>query len=212
MKNNKWKLIISSVLILLPILFGVIVWDKLPERVPMHWGMNGEPDGWGSRAVAVFVMPAVLLALHSLCLFVTSRDSKNCGQNRKVLRLIFWLVPLVSFFVSAMMYASTLGERVSVVKAAHIFIGLVFLLVGNYLPKCKQNYTIGIKIKWTLENEANWNATHRAAGKVWVVGGILTILSAFLPQGMMPWVMVAVMFLLILFPLIYSYVFKKKTK
>lgn len=211
LKNNKGKLIISSLMILLPILFGLFFWDKLPERVPMHWGMNGEPDGWGSRAVAVFAMPAFLLAIHWLCLFGTSRDPKNREQNRKVLSLLFWLVPLVSFFASAMMYASALGARGGAVKVAHVFIGIVFLLVGNYLPKCKQNHTIGIKIKWTLENEANWNATHRATGKIWVAGGILTVLSAFLPQGVMPWAMVGVLFLLVLFPMIYSYTFYKKS-
>ncbi|MBR4288011.1 MAG: SdpI family protein [Clostridia bacterium] len=211
LKNNKGKLIISSLIILLPILFGLIVWDKMPERVPMHWGMNGEPDGWGSRAVAVFATPAFLLAIHWICLFGTSRDPKNRGQNRKVLSLLFWLVPFVSFFASGMMYASALGARVGAVKVAHIFIGIVFFLVGNYLPKCKQNYTIGIKIKWTLENQTNWNATHRATGKIWVAGGILTVISAFLPQGVMPWVMGGVLFLLVLFPLVYSYTFHKKS-
>lgn len=212
LKNNKTKLIISSLIILLPILFGLAFWDQLPEKVPTHWGMSGEPDRWSSRPVAVFVLPFFLLALQWLCLFVTSRDPKNRGQNPKVLNLIFGIVPFVSIFASAMMYASALGARVAAIKAAHIFIGIVLVLVGNYLPKCKQNHTIGIKIKWTLENEANWNATHRASGKIWVVEGILLMLSAFLPQNVMPWVMIAVMVLLILFPVTYSYLFHRKTK
>ena len=86
----------------------------------------------------------------------------------------------------------------------------MFVIIGNYLPKCKQNYTIGIRIKWTLENEENWNATHRIVGKLWVIGGILLIISVFLPDFMILWVMVMAIIVLVIIPVLYSYMYYKK--
>ena len=96
LRENKWKLIVSSVLIILPVLFGLIFWNRLPERVPVHWGMNGTPDGWGSPAMVVFLLPFILLLIHWVCMFVMACDSGNRNQNKKVFGLIFWICPVIS--------------------------------------------------------------------------------------------------------------------
>jgi uncharacterized membrane protein len=83
-----------------------------------------------------------------------------------------------------------------------VFVGGVFLGIGNYLPKTHQNYTVGFKLPWTLEDEENWNRTHRLAGQVWVFGGTLTIVNAFL--GNM-WIFIAAIVLMVLVPTVYSY-------
>ncbi len=80
-------------------------------------------------------------------------------------------------------------------------------VAGNYLPKCRQNRTVGIKLPWTLRSEANWNKTHRAAGFVWIAGGLMLIAGAFLP---VPWLEPAVAALLVLFPLLYSFALHKR--
>ncbi len=204
-KQNKWKCLVSSLVILLPVLVGLLLWNRLPEQVVTHWGADGNPDGYSSRAVAVFVLPLFVFAIHWLCLFFTAKDPKNKDQHRKVFGLVWWICPLISLFVGGITYATALGLTVPVGTAALLLMGVGFIIIGNYIPKCKQNHTIGIKISWTLADEANWNATHRIAGKVWVIGGILFILSAFLPQAWQAFAALILLPFLVLIPLVYSY-------
>ncbi|MBQ9964887.1 MAG: SdpI family protein [Clostridia bacterium] len=208
-KANKAKLILSSLGILLPIFVGLSLWNQLPEQVPTHWGPDGNPDGFSSRPVAVFLLPLIVFAIHWLCLLVTSKDTKNKDQHRKVFNLIWWICPVVSWFAGGIMYATVLGADVPVGTVAFLLMGFAFIVIGNYLPKCKQNRTLGIKLPWTLADEGNWNATHRIGGITWVIGGIVCILSAFLPQTALPFVFILLLVIMMLIPTVYSYRYHK---
>ena len=201
---------ISSLVILLPIVFGLIFWNQLPERIATHWGPNGEPDGWSSRELAVFALPLFLFALHWLCVLVTSKDPKNKDKNQKAQSLVLFIIPILSLLVNGMMYMTALGMPLRVEMIMPVFFGLLFIVLGNYLPKCRQNYTIGIKISWTLNSEENWNATHRFAGKVWMIGGALIMLGVFLPTTYIFVAFFAITTLMVIAPAIYSYNFHKK--
>ena len=209
-ENNKWKLLVSSVAILLPILVGLILWNDLPEQMTTHWGADGNADGWSSRTFAVLGLPLILLALHWVCIFITSKDPKNKGQNKKVFGMVLWICPIVSIFASGITYAAALGKEFNMEIIGLLLIGLMFVVIGNYLPKCKQNYTIGIKVKWTLANEENWNATHRFGGKVWVIGGLLLMACVFLPEALIPWVLMIALTIMAAIPIVYSYAYYKK--
>ena len=210
MKQIKGKLAVTSVLIALPILVGLVLWNRLPEQLATHWGMNGEVDGWSSKPFAVFGLPLFLLAMHWLCLLVTAKDPGNRGQNEKLYSLVLWICPILSLFVSGVIYANALGQNVNVGMVAMLLVGVMFIIIGNYLPKCKKNRTIGIRVKWTLENEANWNATHRLGGKLWFAGGVLLVASAFLPERITPVVLFVLLPVLVLVPILYSYTYYKK--
>ena len=210
LKTHKRTLAVTSVLILLPIVAGLIFWNDLPARMVTHWGPDGQPDGWSSKGFTVFGLPAFLLAVHWLCAFFTVKDPKNKGQHPKLFTLVLWITPVISLFVSGVTYAAALGLDVNVSRVAPLLIGVVFILIGNYMPKCRQNHTIGIKIPWTLNDEENWNATHRFAGKVWFAGGLLVLVSAFLPPPVQVWLFLPAVFLLVGLPVLYSYRFHKK--
>ena len=212
MRNNKWKLIASSIAILAPVIFGLVFWNRLPESMNVHWGMNGEADGSASKAFAVFFIPCMLLAVHWFCIFFTAKDPKNKGQNKKVFSMVLWITPLISAFSSGLIYSMALGVDLRMESLMLVMMGSMFVLIGNYLPKCRQNHTIGIKIKWTLEDEENWNATHRMAGWVWVIGGLLLCFCIFLPTLILPWVLIVLMAVLALIPTLYSYRFYKKQR
>ena len=212
MKNNRFKLIISTIVILLPILVGLILWDKLPEQVPTHWGIDGNPDGWSSKASAVLAMPCILLAVHWLAMFANSNEKISGKQNPRVMGIVFWLVPVVSLVVNGMMYAYALGREVDVMFILPSALGLMLIIIGNYLPKCLQSRTVGIRVKWTLEDEENWNTTHRFGGKVWVAAGILSIACVFLPDFLIPWVPFAITFAAGAAPIVYSYVYYRKRR
>lgn len=209
LKKNKGKLLITSLVILLPILFGLLIWDKLPERIATHWGTDGTANGFSSRSMAVFAMPLFILAMHWFCAFFTARDPKNKNQNNKVFGTVLWICPVTSLFANGMVYAAALGKELDLPFFTCILIGVMFVAVGNYLPKCRWNSTIGIKVKWALRSEENWNATHRFAGKTWVVGGVLTMLLAFLPETISTVGMPIFLIVLAVLPTGYSYYYNK---
>lgn len=212
LKENKVKIILSSIITLLPCLFGVLMWNKLPEMAPIHWGMDGNPDGLGSKAFAVFGLPSILLVIHLLCLFLTSLDKNQKGQNKKALGIIFWIIPFLSLLVNSFTYFAMFGKEFNMAMFMPLLFGVLFVYIGNYLPKVKQNRTLGIKISWTLSNEENWNKTHRFGGKTWFFGGFVVIFTAFLPLKIMVTVLVSVMILMISAPMVYSYLLYRKHK
>ena len=212
LKKNKGLMILTSVIILLPVLTGILLWDRLPEQMATHWGGNGEADGWSSRPVAVFGLPLFLLAIHWMGVWLTGQDRRNRNQNEKILQMMFWIAPVISLFGMGSTYAAALGRPLDSTRVPLLLLGLLLTILGNYLPKTVQNRTIGIKIKWTLEDEANWNATHRLAGKIWTVGGLLLLLCAFLSGTALPWVMPVVLGIMVVIPIAYSWWFHRKQK
>lgn len=205
MKAHKWKLLASSLLILLPMLFGIIVWNRLPEALAIHWGLDGSADGFAHPFYAVFFLPLFLLLMHWLCLFITARDNKDKGQSRKVLGMVFWILPVISLYSGGIIYGAVFGMPLSPSLLVCSLVGAGLILIGNYLPKCRRNRTVGIKLKWTLQSEENWNGTHRFAGKVWVVCGLLVFGVAFLPKGLLGPALAVILFTAVLLPTVYSY-------
>ncbi|MBQ8409403.1 MAG: SdpI family protein [Clostridia bacterium] len=210
MKQYKWKLLVSSLLILLPILFGIGLWNELPQQMATHWGLDGKANGWSTPLFAVVFFPLLLLCAHWICIWVTARDKKNAEQSEKVFGMIFWIIPIISLYANSILYATAFGMDLNISTLSLVLIGVCFILIGNYLPKCKQNNTIGIKISWTLANEENWNYTHRLGGRVWVIVGILTLLCVFLPAKVLPAVLILSILSAVGIPFLSSYLFYKK--
>jgi len=206
-RKNIKILIVTSVIILLPILAGLILWNKLPEQLPIHWNSAGEIDDWSSKAFAVFFVPLILLAVQWLCIFASLADPKKQNHSSKILHLVFWIIPILSIVLNAIVYATALNKAVRIEVIMPVLIGFLFAIIGNYLPKCKQNYTIGIKLPWTLNSEENWNRTHRFAGRIWLICGLIIMLTGFLGSF---WIIIVIAILMVLIPFIYSYMLHRK--
>ena len=187
-KNNKGKLILSSIIILLPMLFGIFA----------------TPRG------AFLVLPPVLLAIHWLCMLLTALLDKNAPQNKKAMGIVFWILPALSFVACGSTFSLSLGYTTGVFTALMLFLAVMFIAIGNYMPKTTRNITMGIKVKWTLASDENWSATHRFSGKVYVAMGILCLLASPLPENFFPYVMIGVILMCAGLPLIYSYRLYKK--
>lgn len=208
-RKNKGKLILSSIVILLPMVFGLLFWDRLPDRFATHWGAGGQPDGWSGPNFFLF-MPPLLLALHWLGILFTVKDPKNADQHPKAFNLVVWIVPVLSLMMMGFVYFIALGNAFSALRLMTVVFGLMFTVLGNYMPKIRRNASLGIKISWTLDSEENWNATHRFAGKVWTVCGIAVLLSIFLPEDWsVPALLIAIL-PAVLLPILYSWNFRKK--
>ena len=209
-KKNLGKLILGSVLILLPMLVGVLLWDQLPEQMVTHWGVDSVPDGWSGKGIVVFGIPAFMLVLHWGGMLLTAADPKSKEQGKKPMNMIFWIVPVISLVCCGMIYAQAMEVKLDIDTIALVLMGVTFLYIGNYMPKCKQNFTLGIKLPWTLNSEANWNATHRLAGKLWMAAGVLFLLCIFLPKPALMLALLIILPVMVLVPLVYSYLYYKK--
>ncbi len=202
-------IIITALLTLLPIALGLILWNRLPDPMPTHFDAAGEANGYMSKAVAVFALPAAMLLVHILCTVMTLIDPKRRNIDGKPFLMVLWICPVMSILVSGFMYAYALGMKVNITTGMFIAIGIMLIILGNYLPKCGQNYSIGIKVPWALNDEANWQATHRFGGKVYVVAGVATVILAFFVTAspVLFWVYFAVDMVACAAPAVYSYVY-----
>lgn len=200
-KKNLKLMLITSLVILLPIAAGLILWPRLPQQLPIHWDLSGQVDNYAAKELVVLGFPLMLLALQWICSAATSLDPKRMAHSEKMLKLILWLIPALSVVLHAVIYAAALGSGVRVETIAPILLGLLLAITGNYMPKCRQNYTIGLKLPWTLNSEANWNQTHRFGGRVWLAGGLLMILAGLLGSL---WAMIVLLVVMIAAPILYS--------
>ncbi|MBQ2991181.1 MAG: SdpI family protein [Clostridia bacterium] len=207
-------LVITSVVILLQTVVGVIIWDRLPETIATHFNVNNEPDGYSSRTFTVFGMPLMLLALHWICLLLScSGNQKLASADPRVRRLCVYIIPAISLLMVGVTYGNALGIEMDVGRIVLVFLGALFLVLGNYMPKIRHNYTTGIKLPWTLADEEIWNKTHRMAGPVWMIGGLALIACSMFVGDIE--LAVAVLIMVILVPTVYSlatYMKKYKNK
>ena len=210
MKKYKWTLILGSLVTLLPLWVGLILWERLPDILPIHWGLNGNIDAVASPRIVLLLLPALLLALQWLCAWISFRDPKTKRQSPKAMHLALWVVPLTSVFSTAVIYSAAMGNSLNLFRVVPLFLGVLFLVIGNYMPKITQNSYLGIKTPWTLYSEENWNATHRFCGRVWVIWGFFLLLGVFLPEGWPPVLLILLMVVVIGTGLLYPYLYYRR--
>ena len=145
-----------------------------------------------------------MLVMQWVCVLASTADPKYKNYNPKMLRLVLWICPAISLIVNGMVYAAALGYELPIETIMPLLVGAMFVVIGNWLPKCRQTYTMGIKLPWTYASEANWNATHRFGGKVWVLGGVITMLTAFWSNF---WILMIILALMVIAPTLYSYLY-----
>lgn len=184
MKNKikfKKESVISVIIsILLFALVNLLFYKKMPETLPTHWGFNNKIDGYSSKFTALITTPLLLIFLNIFSCFMLDNDPKNKDRNNFVITIGKATIPLVMLitFVISVFYG--LGKKINVMVIISIFVGFLLILIGNYLPKTKRNYTVGIKLPWTLNSDENWNKTHRLAGYFFILGGIFFLFTPFI--------------------------------
>ncbi|GMA08474.1 hemolysin expression modulating protein [Tetragenococcus halophilus subsp. flandriensis] len=203
----KSTMVVTSLIILFPILIGLILWGELPDQIATHFGANNAPDGWSSKAMTVLGLPFLMLFIQWVVFLLTSYDPKKKNINDKIFKTVLWIIPLVSSVVFLATYMTALGYNLNVGLLVNLLVGLVFIVLGNYLHKVKQNYTVGIKLAWTLNSKENWNRTNRMGGWIYILGGLLFIFNAVFQQI---WLLIAIIAMVIILPVLYSFALFKK--
>ncbi len=209
MKKNKIELVLTTVICLLPILAGLAVYDRLPEMIPSRFDFNGTVTGYCSRAFAVFGLPLLMAALNLFLRFALSTDPKKANMSPVLRRISYWTIPVLSVLIYAMILGRAMGYAFNMTTIVSALVGVLFIVIGNYLPKTKQSYTMGIKLPWTLNSEENWNRTHRLAGFLWVICGAVMLLCSLL-HCLPPWLLLGLIMLMSIVPTVYSYVLYRR--
>lgn len=214
--NQRLKKELPLILIaLIPSVYLAFIWNRLPEKVPMHWNLNGEIDRYGTKTELIFISILLPLIVYGLFLIIPNIDPKNklkqMGKKYQSIKLI-----LTTFMSGLALFIIYSAEKEALTNPNYILIliGLLYIILGNYFQTIKANYFIGIRTPWTLENETVWKETHKLGGKMWFVGGIVVILcSLFLSKATNFTLFLIVTGIITIIPLVYSYLkFKSLTK
>lgn len=214
----KFKLkqeVFSLVIIAVVILSSLYFYSIFPETVAIHWNSKGEVDGWGSKFFGAFFIPLLLLGLYGMFLTLPKIDPKKdryqeFGRAYKIFQNMIILFLAIIYYITAI---NAIGYEINVAKVVPVLVGLLFVVIGNYLGKLRRNWFVGIKTPWTLSSENVWNKTHRFGGWVFIFGGLSLTGIAYLPSPFVLYFFVADILFLAISPVLYSYsIFKKEEK
>ncbi|WP_324822780.1 SdpI family protein [Sinanaerobacter sp. ZZT-01] len=208
-KKNDFSIWITTLVCLLPMILSIVLYDKLPEQVAVHFDSMGKPNGYAPRFVAAFGIPLLMAAINLFTHVVLNSDPKKGNASIVMRRIAKWIIPILTVLLVPATLFMAMGMDIPLQMMVPCFVGVLIIACGNYMPKSKQNYTVGIKLPWTLNSETNWNKTHRMAGYVWIAGGILLVLSSFFEVYAFP-ITIGVILLLAVIPFLYSYFLYKK--
>lgn len=212
MKKSTIADIAAIIIWLLPIIYFIKIYPELSERVPLHFGLDGKPDRYGSKEElvwAVLLLSIVTISIYYLIKFLPRIDpKKTAGYSAEAFKKIaFALLILLSGIQFFVINASITGSF-GLDKLLFPFLGLFFTYLGNIMHSIKPNYFVGIRTPWTLENEDTWRATHQLAGKIWFAGGILiTMATLFLPIKSGFVIFISGVVVMALVPVVYSYLY-----
>ena len=205
--KNKFKLrresiisIIASILIL--IIFNLLFYDKMPAELPTHWDFRGQADDYSSKFEAMVLIQGFLVVMNLFLCFMLDNDPKNKRQNNFLMTLSKLSMPIIMTIIYIITILAGLGKEVNTSVIISILMGILFIAIGNYMPKVKRNYTMGIKLPWTLNSDENWRRTHRFGGICFIFMGLIFFVSPFVKSEIifyLPLIIVAVL------PAIYSY-------
>jgi uncharacterized membrane protein len=208
MKTNLQKELPLIIIVLIPFLYLAYVWNSLPEKVPLHWNIEGEIDRYGEKSDLILIPVLLPLLIYVLFTIIPKIDPKgkikNMGNKYTILKTIMTLFMSV---LSMIIIYIALNETFYNPNYIVLLIGILFAILGNYFKTLRANYFIGIKTPWTLENETVWKETHKLAGKLWFAGGLIIVLSSILLDKKTNFTLFAIITVLItVIPVVYSYI------
>ncbi len=210
MRSRWFGLVIAAVAV------AVSLWayPQLPPTVATHWNVRGVADGFSSRLVAVSIMPLVIIVMTGLFNLLPKLDPRRANYTKFI--GTYWLIAnAVILFIligHGMIVATGLGYPVKIGRTMPIGVGLLFIVLGNYLTRVEPNWFVGIRTPWTLSSDTVWRKTHRTGGWLMVLGGLVIAACAFLPPGAFLPLFIAAILIMSVIPIVQSYILRKREK
>ncbi|HYE82599.1 MAG TPA: SdpI family protein [Clostridia bacterium] len=203
--RKDWLLIL---LILASFGIAIYFYPVLPERVPSHWNIYGEIDGYSSRFFGAFGLPLMNIGMYFMFLIIPNLDPKK--SNYKAFEGSYHLIRVVMHIfmigLQILILAAVMGYGINVSLIVKLSVSMLLILTGNVMGRFKHNYFVGIKTPWTLANEEVWRKTHRMAAFVWVAGGIVCAASSFWNSAASAVLFFVCIMALAFVPVVYSYI------
>lgn len=214
MKNFIKELVLWIILII-PYVYLAMIWSELPQTVPTHFDLGGNPNDWSDKSSLLILPGAIGLLVYGLMYFGPRLDPKRkigqMGDKYYALRLI-----MTTFITALMTYVMVIAKAGTIENPGALLalLGGFFAIMGNYFQTVRPNYFIGIRTPWTLENESVWKKTHSFSGRIWMAGGLLIIATALLiHNNTVQFIAFAsLMSLMVIIPVVYSYIIYKREK
>jgi len=210
---NRKKEAIIWLILLLPFIYSLIVWNKLPDQVPTHFDVKGEPDDYSGKAFALLLLPIMNVVIYVILFFIPRMDPRKknyaaFGSSYQNIRMLIHV-----FFAGIFIFITQTTSGGQPLKLNAFLSGMLlfFALLGNYMRTVRSNFFVGIRTPWTLSNDMVWRKTHELGGKIWFYTGIvLAVIVFFLPQMAAAIVMFCGVFLMVIIPVVYSYLEYRK--
>jgi uncharacterized membrane protein len=215
---NKFLTRISWIIIVVPFIYLVVVWNRLPGKIAMHFDIHGNADKYSNKNGFLFfmvIMASVSIGLYFLLPNIYRIDPKKFAADNKgrLQKIAFALVIFLAALQCFIIYTAVSGSLKLDVHFVFASIGIFWAVIGNYMNNIKPNYFAGFRLPWTLENAENWKQTHLVAGKLWFAGGLLiAVICLFAPRNVMIIAFLTIAVIITITPIIYSYLFYRKHK
>jgi len=177
-------LIILGVLLILSLGLGILAYPHLPPQVASHWNAQGQVNGYASRLSGLMLLPAMLIGISLLLLFIPEIDplKANIQLFRAEYNGFIAVFALFLFYLHIVTVAINLGLAFGMNQLLIPAFGLLIFYMGFLLGKAHRNYFIGIRTPWTLNSETVWNKTHQLGSKLFKIAGIICLLGVFFPN------------------------------
>lgn len=175
-KKNKKTLILSVIVCLLPMILGIVFYNKLPEQMPIHFTINDIPDNYAPKNFALFGIPTIMAVVQAICIIVTSKTTKlKNNEKPKILKIMEWFIPIITVLVYIIMVEVPLGSTVYIGKSILLIIGTLFIIIGNYFPK--MSYEIGkTTFHPTPKSEKSFRKMSKMMGYSFIALGIIMLI------------------------------------
>lgn len=202
--------ILTAGLCLIGCLPGLICWKDMPEQIPMHWGIDNQPNAWGSKLFVFLGLPLMMAALHLLCCAADNFAAASAATHPKaVKRIVRLIIPVITIVIECITVMYVMHLMTDIGLAVCLMMGVMLIVLGNYLPKSRPNRTFGIKLPWTIADEDVWHKTHRLGGWLYIIGGVILIAAAFFRAYI---VGIVIMFIIVLIPVVYSFIISRRPR
>lgn len=210
--SRKSRVIASLLLCLLPIVIGLLLDPWLPDEIPVHFNFSGQADSWWPKLQVILVLPLILTFLDAVALWSTLRDSKKENLSCPVMNFLYWLIPGIELVIMCVLYLFALDVPLKIDRLIPSLVGLLLILLGNLLPKAKQNSVFGIRTSWSMEDPENWIQSNRFGSRVLILAGLAGILISLFVRNqtlaiVLPLVLYSISSIL---PVYYSWRFARK--
>jgi immunity protein, SdpI family len=174
---RKW---IPLLIVLAAVTASAIVYPRLPETMPTHWNLAGQPDGWSNRWWGAWLLPLFLVGMWALVQILPRIDPRG-GNYAKFGGAFEGIIVTIMLFMLGMhivVLRAALGYPVAMKRIVPVGIGVLFIVIGNLLPRARPNWFVGIRTPWTLSSDRVWQKTHRLGGHLFVAGGVIITVAA----------------------------------